>query len=210
MLCAEKVLVATGRTPVFNAEEVYKIGVNYTKQGISVNDKMETSVPGIYAVGDVTGKSMLAHSASHQGLVAAENACGHEAVMDYKAIPNCIFTSPEIAGVGLTEQECKEAGREVVISKFNFAGNGKALTMGQTDGLVKLIADAATHKVLGCHIMGAHASDLIMEGVLAVRQGLTAEQLAECIHPHPTLSEAVGEAAMGLFGDMVHQINMKK
>ena len=210
VLSAEKVLVATGRTPVFNAEEVYKLGVTYTKQGISVNEKMETTVPGIYAVGDVTGKSMLAHSASHQGLVAAENACGHEAVMDYNAIPNCIFTTPEIAGVGLTEQECKETGREVVISKFNFAGNGKALTMGQTDGLVKLIADAATHKVVGCHIMGAHASDLIMEGVLAVRQGLTAEQLVECIHPHPTLSEALGEAAMGLFGDMVHQINMKK
>ena len=153
---------------------------------------------------------MLAHTASHQGLIAAENVCGCEAAMDYAAIPGCIFTTPEIAWVGLSEQECVEAGREVKISKFNFAGNGKALTMGQTDGLVKLIADAATHKVIGCHIMGAHASDLIMEGALAVRQGLTAEQLAETIHPHPTLSEAVGEAAMGLFGEMVHQINLKK
>ena len=130
--------------------------------------------------------------------------------MDYDATPGCIFASPEIAWVGLTEQECAEAGKEVAISKFNFAGNGKAVTMGQTDGLVKLIADAATHKVIGCHIMGPHASDLIMEGVLAVRHGLTAEQLAVSIHPHPTLSEAVGEAAMGLFGDMVHQVNLKK
>lgn len=210
VLCAEKVLVATGRTPVFNAEELAKVGIAHTRQGITVNEKMETSVPGIYAVGDVTGKWMLAHAASHQGLIAAENACGCEAAMDYAAIPGCIFTTPEIAWVGLSEQECVEAGREVKISKFNFAGNGKALTMGQTDGLVKLIADAATHKVIGCHIMGAHASDLIMEGALAVRQGLTAEQLAETIHPHPTLSEAVGEAAMGLFGEMVHQINLKK
>jgi len=210
ILAAEKVLVATGRTPVFNAEELAKAGVEYTRQGISVNDEMETSVPGVYAVGDVTGKWMLAHTASHQGLVAAENACGKDEVMNYAAVPGCIFTTPEIAWVGLNEQECAAAGRKVVISKFNFAGNGKALTMGQTDGLVKLIADAETHKVIGCHIMGPHASDLVMEGVVAVRQGLTAEQLAECIHPHPTLSEAVGEAAMGLFGDMVHQVNLKK
>lgn len=210
VLSAEKVLVATGRKPIFNKVELDKAGILYTRHGITVNERMETSVPGVYAVGDVTGKWMLAHTASHQGIIAAENACGHEAIMDYDAIPGCIFTSPEIAWVGLTEQECVEAGKDIVISKFNFAGNGKALTMGQTDGLVKLIADAATHKVIGCHIMGPHASDLIMEGVLAVRHGLTAEQLAVSIHPHPTLSEAVGEAAMGLFGDMIHQVNLKK
>ena len=130
--------------------------------------------------------------------------------MHYEAIPSCIFTQPEIAQVGLTEQECKETGKQVVISKFNFMANGKAVSMGETEGLVKLIADAQTHKIVGCHIMGAHASDLIMEGLIAIQQGLTAEDLADCIHPHPTLSEAVGEAAMGLFGNMIHQVSMRK
>lgn len=210
VVTAEKVLVATGRTPLFNKEELDAVGVEYSRQGIVVDAGMQTTVPGIYAVGDATGKCMLAHTASHQGLIAAENACGKDAAMDYSAIPGCIFTTPEIAWVGLSEQECLEAGIETRISKFNFAGNGKALTMAQTDGLVKLIAAADTHKVIGCHIMGPHASDLIMEGVLAVRHGLTAEQLTEAIHPHPTLSEAVSEAAMGLFGEMVHQVNLKK
>jgi dihydrolipoamide dehydrogenase len=210
VLTAEKVLIATGRTPNINQDELNKLGVAFTRKGITVNEKMETSVPGIYAIGDVTGMSMLAHSAAHMGIVAAENICGTEAKMDYSAIPSCIFTTPEIAAVGLTEQECKAQNLDVKISKFNFAGNGKALTMGETDGLVKLIADAKTHKIVGCHIMGAHASDLIMEGTLAVQQGLTAEQVATTIHPHPTLSEAVDEAALGLFGQMIHQVTIKR
>lgn len=210
VLTAEKVLIATGRTPNINQEELNKLGVAFTRKGITVNEKMETSVPGIYAIGDVTGMSMLAHSAAHMGIVAAENICGTEAKMDYSAIPSCIFTTPEIAAVGLTEQECKAQNLDMKISKFNFAGNGKALTMGETDGLVKLIADAKTHKLLGCHIMGAHASDLIMEGTLAVQQDLTAEQVATTIHPHPTLSEAVDEAALGLFGQMIHQVTIKR
>jgi dihydrolipoamide dehydrogenase len=210
VLTAEKVLIATGRTPNINQDELNKLGVAFTRKGITVNEKMETSVPGIYAIGDVTGMSMLAHSAAHMGIVAAENICGTAAKMDYSAIPSCIFTTPEIAAVGLTEQECKAQNLDVKISKFNFAGNGKALTMGETDGLVKLIADAKTHKIVGCHIMGAHASDLIMEGTLAVQQGLTAEQVATTIHPHPTLSEAVDEAALGLFGQMIHQVTIKR
>lgn len=210
VLEAEKVLLAVGRKPVFVAEQLDKIGVAYNRKGIVVNEKMETSVPGIYAVGDVTGLSMLAHSASHQGLVAGINAMGGNASMQYDVIPSCIFTQPEIAQVGMTEQECKLAERDIVISKFNFMANGKAVSMGETDGLVKLIADAQSHKVIGVHIMGAHASDLIAEGVVALQNGLRAEEIAVCIHPHPTLSEAVGEAAMGLFGDMLHQLNMKK
>ena len=209
-LSAEKVLIATGRVPNINKEELDKLGVAYTRKGITVNASMETSVPGIYAIGDVTGMSMLAHSAAHMGIVAAANACGAQETMDYTAIPSCIFTTPEIAAVGLTEQECKAQNRKVVISKFNFAGNGKAITMGETEGLVKLIADAETHKLLGCHIMGPHASDLIMEGTLAVQMGLTAEQVATTIHPHPTLSEAVDEAALGLFGNMIHQVTLKR
>lgn len=206
----EKVLVATGRRPVLAAEELTALGIEFSKQGIKVNPKMETTVSGIYAIGDVTGRSMLAHAASHQGIVAAENACGNAAEMDYRAIPGCIFTSPEIAWVGLNEQECHAQEITFRANKFNFAGNGKALLQGQTEGFVKLIAEETTHKIIGCHIMGPHASDLIMEGVLAVQLGLTAEELTECIHPHPTLAETVGEAALGLFGSMLHQGNSKK
>ena len=206
----EKVLMATGRKPIFVEEELNKLGICYNKRGIEVNEEMETSVKGIYAIGDVTGLNMLAHTASHQGIIAALNACGQKTEMEYNAIPSCIFTAPEIACVGLTEEECKAAGREIEVNKFNFAANGKAVTMGQTEGLAKLIADKETHKIIGCHIMGPHASDMIMEGVLAVRLGLTAEQLSETIHPHPTLSEVFGEAAMGLFGEMIHQPTIKR
>jgi len=208
-LAAEKVLIATGRQPNFCLEELNNLGIAYTKHGITVDEHMQTSLPGIYAVGDVTGKSMLAHSAAHQGLVAVANILGTATVMDYKAIPSCVFTQPEIAFVGLTEQQCKEQGLPVAISKFNFAGNGKAITMGETDGLVKLIAEQTTQKILGCHIIGPHASDLIMEGTLAVQQSLTAQQLINTIHPHPTLSEAMSEAALGLFGKMLHQVNLR-
>lgn len=210
VITVEKVLVATGRRPVVAVDELAAIGVEYTKCGITVNEKMETSVQGIYAIGDVTGINMLAHTASHQGLVAAANACGVEERMDYSAIAGCIFTTPEIAWVGLTEEECQASGRSIQIGKFNFAANGKALSMGETEGLAKIIADSVTHKVLGCHIMGPHASDLIMEGVLAVRLGLTAEDLAATIHPHPTLTETMGEAAQGVFGEMIHQVTLKK
>lgn len=210
VLTAEKVLVATGRAPVFEAAELEKIGVEFTKQGITVNERLETSLPHIYAVGDVTGLSMYAHSAAHQAMVAASNACGLSEAMSYRGVPSCIFTRPEIASVGVTEQECQASGREVLISKFNFAGNGKAVSMNETEGLAKFIADAATKEIIGCHIMGPHASDLIMEGVVAVQNKLTAAQVAGCIHPHPTLSEACGEAALGLVGEMIHQISMKK
>ena len=210
ILPAETVLIATGRRPNLNPAELDKLGIAYTKKGITVNGRMQTSCPGIYAIGDVTGLSMLAHSAAHQGLVAVANICGQPEEMDYHAIPSCVFTHPETASVGLTEQECKERGLEVAISKFNFAANGKAVTLGETDGLVKLIAAQDTHKILGCHIIGPHASDLIMEGALAVQQGLTAEALTGTIHPHPTLSEAIGEAALGLFGNMLHQLNLRR
>ena len=210
ILPAAKVLIATGRRPNLNPAELDKLQIAYTKKGILVNEKMQTSAAGVYAIGDVTGLSMLAHSAAHQGLVAVANICGQSEIMDYHAIPSCVFTHPEIASVGLTEQECKERGLNPAISKFNFAANGKAVTMGETEGLVKLLADKETHRLLGCHIIGPHASDLIMEGALAVQQGLTAEALTGTIHPHPTLSEAVSEVALGLFGNMLHQVNLRR
>ncbi|MPM23556.1 Dihydrolipoyl dehydrogenase [bioreactor metagenome] len=208
-ITAEKVLIAAGRRPVTYGLGLDAAGIKYDRLGIAVSDKMETNVDGIYAIGDVNGRGMLAHAASAAGMVAAENAMGGSSIMDYSAIPSCIFTMPEIAMVGLTEQEAKLGNREVKFSRFNFAANGKAVTMGETDGLVKIVADAATGKVVGMHIMGPHASDMIMEGTLAIRNGLTAKDIAHTIHPHPSLSETVMESAHGIDGPIVHQAVIK-
>ncbi len=208
-LLVEKVLVAAGRRPAVAGLGLETAGVEYDQQGIKVDERMATSAAGIYAVGDVTGRSMLAHVASAAGLVAAENAMGQQAVMDYRAVPSCIFTKPEIATVGLTEQEACAQQLAIKVSKFNFAANGKAVTMGEADGLVKVIACAATGNMLGMHILGPHASDLIMEGALAIRNGLTAQAIAHTIHPHPTLSETVMESAHGIDGDILHQVKLK-
>ncbi|WP_371374570.1 dihydrolipoyl dehydrogenase [Sporomusa aerivorans] len=205
----EKVLVAAGRRPVTEELGLAEAGVFYDRTGINVNERMETNIPGIYAIGDVTGQSMLAHAASAAGIVAAENAMGLNSVMDYRAIPSCIFTTPEIAMVGLTEAEASNQGLSYTIGRFNFAANGKAVTMGEPDGLVKIIAAAETGKVLGMHILGPHASDLIMEGALAIQNGLTARDIAHTVHPHPTLSETVMESAHGTFGEIIHQVKMK-
>ncbi|MDD4601252.1 Dihydrolipoyl dehydrogenase [bioreactor metagenome] len=207
-IIVDKVLAATGRRPATEGLNLDVAGVNYDRSGITVNDKMETNVAGIYAIGDVTGRSMLAHVASAAGIVAAENAMGGSSVMHYGAVPSCIFTTPEIAMVGLTEQEAKAESREVTVSRFNFAANGKAVSMAETDGLVKIVAEAATGKVVGMHIMGSHASDLIMEGTLAIRNGLTAKDIAHTIHPHPSLSETVMESAHGIDGPIIHQVMM--
>lgn len=204
----EKVLVATGRRPAVNGLGLETVGIHCDRIGIKVNERMETNIPGIYAIGDVTGQSMLAHTASAAGMVAAENAMGNHSVMDYSAIPGCIFTTPEIAMVGITEEEAREKQLDFKVSKCNFAANGKAVTMGETDGLVKIIADAASGKVLGMHILGPHASDLIMEGALAIRNGLTARQIGHTVHPHPTLSETVMESAHGIYGDSIHQVKL--
>lgn len=205
---AKKVLAAIGRKPALSGLGLEAAGVEYTAKGIPVNAKMETNVAGIYAIGDVTGQFMWAHAASAEGIVAAENAMGGAKVMDYSAVPGCIFTSPEIAVVGCTEQEAAARGKEVSISKLNFAANGKAVSMGEAEGLVKIIADAENHKVIGMHLFGPHASDLIMEGAIAIRNGLTAEDIGHTIHPHPSLSETVMETAHGISGDIIHQLKI--
>ena len=208
-LVVETVLVATGRKPVVAGLGLETAGVGFSQAGILVNKKMETNIPGIYAIGDVTGQEMWAHAASAEGMVAAENALGGNSSMDYSAVPGCIFTMPEVAMVGLTEKEAQDKNIPTKVSKFNFASNGKAISMGETDGLVKIIAHADSGKVLGMHILGAHASDLIMEGAIAIRNGLTAEDIARTIHPHPSLSETVMESAHGINGDMIHQLLVK-
>lgn len=206
---AECVLIATGRSLNSQGIGLEAVGVKTERAAIQVNERMETSVSGIYAIGDVTGISLLAHVASMQGLVAAANATGGHAAMDYSAIPNCIYTDPEIASVGLSEPVAKEQGRSIKVGRFNFAALGKAMCIGETAGMVKVVADAQTDKVLGVGIVGPHATDLIAEGVLAIRHGLTAQQVAETIHSHPTLPEAMGEAMHDVHGQAIHKARLR-
>jgi len=202
---AEKVLVATGRVPYTEGLGLDELGVKQERGAIVVDEHMATNVPGIYAIGDVTGGAMLAHLASRQGEVAVENILGHPVAMDYRAVPNCVFTLPEIASVGLTEEQARAEGIDYEVARFPFSASGRALTIGETTGLVKLICERGSGKVLGMHIMGPQASDLIAEGALAIQMGATASDIAQTIHAHPTLSEAIMEAAKAAaFGQAIH------
>ena len=206
---AERVLIAAGRRLNSHGIGLETVGVKTEHGAIQVNERMETSISGLYAIGDVTGVSLLAHVASMQGLVAAANATGGHETMDYSAIPNCIYTDPEIASVGLSEPRAKEQGRAIKVGRFNFAALGKAMCIGETAGMVKVVADAQTDKVLGVGIVGPHATDIIAEGVLAVRHGLTVHQVAGTIHAHPTLPEAVGEAMHDVHGQAIHKARLR-
>jgi dihydrolipoamide dehydrogenase len=199
----DKVLVSVGRRANVEDLGLEAIGVQVDR-GVVVNDRMETDVPGVYAIGDVTGKWWLAHVASEQGVVAAENACGHPAQMDYKSVPSCVFTYPEVASVGLTEAQAQEQGYEVVVGKFPFMGNGKALTYGERVGFVKIVSEKKYGEVLGLHIVGAHASDLVLEGGLALSMEATLDEIVATIHAHPTLGEAIHEAALAAQGRAIH------
>ena len=200
----EKVLLAAGRVPELGNIDVQRLGIELDKGAIKVDEKMRTNIPGIYAVGDVVGKIMLAHVASREGIVAVENISGKEVLIDYKVVPNCLFSMPEVASVGLTEEEARKENHNIKVSKFPFIANGKALSMGETEGMVKIIADADTSELLGFHILGAHASDLIAEGTLALSMEATAFEIVNTIHAHPTLSEAIAEAAEGITGKPIH------
>ncbi|QRN86161.1 dihydrolipoyl dehydrogenase [Clostridia bacterium] len=204
---AEKALISIGRT--FNSKGLglEETGVEIGQRGeIVVDEYLKTNVENIYAIGDVTNKIQLAHVASAQGIVCVENMFkdGPAIAMKYDVVPSCIFTSPEIATVGISEAEAEEKGIEIAIGKFDFKASGKALCIGHNDGFVKIIADKATDKILGVHIMGPHATDLIAEGVLAVEKGITVEELTKTIHAHPTLSESVMEAAEAVHGMSIH------
>jgi len=197
----EKVLMAVGRSPALNVAE----GLLKLKRGfMEVNDRMETGVEGLYAIGDITGKSMLAHAASHQGMTAVDNILGINSVMRYDCVPNCIYTNPEAAGVGLTEQEARLRHGGVTCGIFPFSAIGKARTMGRSDGFVKLVAEERSGRIVGAHILGPGATELIAELTLAVRIGVTAEELAHTVHAHPTLSEASMEAALSILGMKIH------
>lgn len=202
----EKVLLAAGRVPELGNIDVQGLGIELDGRAIMVDEKMRTNIPGIYAVGDVVGKIMLAHVASREGIVAVENISGKEVLMDYRAVPNCVFSMPEVASVGLTEEEARKENNNIKVSKFPFMANGKALGMGETEGMVKIIADGDTLELLGLHILGVHASDLIAEGTLALSMEATAEEIINTIHAHPTLAEAIAEAAEGITGKPIHLV----
>lgn len=190
---ADKVLMAVGRRPNVDGLNLEAAGVDYTRKGITVNDRFETSVPGVYAIGDVTGGIMLAHAATYQGLHALNSICGQQDSIRFDLIPAAVFTMPQVATVGLTEEQCREQNLEVRCLKSFYRANGKAVSMDEPDGYCKVIVDN-DGKVLGAHIMGAHSSDLIHEIATAMNMGATLDKLQSVIHAHPTLSEVIQSA----------------
>ncbi len=198
------VLSAVGRKPNLEGLGLEEIGVRFGKKGVQVNEKMETNVPGVYAIGDVTGQWLLAHFASAQGEVAVENALGHPSKLNPRVVPRCVYTLPEVASVGLAEKEAAESGYKIKVGRFPFAASGKATAIGYREGFVKIVADSKYDEILGVHIVGPHATDLIGEAVVAMQLESTAEELARSIHPHPTLTEALMESAFDVNGMAVH------
>ena len=203
-LTAQKMLVSIGRR--YNTEGIGldKVGVRTENGRIVVNEQMQTNIPGIYAVGDVASRYLLAHVASAEGKVAAQNCLGETNEMDYQVIPWCVFTLPEIGHAGMTETEATDEGYEVKVGKFPYAASGMALGMGEADGFVKTITDADSSDILGVHIVGVHASTLIHEAAVAIRLGANAKDIAHTVHAHPTLSEMVMESAEAAYGRAVH------
>lgn len=204
-LSAEYLLVSIGRKAVTEGLNLPAAGVNVGERGwITVDSHCRTNVPGIYAIGDIGGKIWLAHLASAMALCAVENICGQREEFNYDLIPGCIFTSPEIGSIGLSEEQCKEKGLDYHVGKFPFAALGKAMAINDTVGMVKIIADKKTDQVLGVHIVGPHATDLIAEASPAMRLEITAAELGKAIHAHPTLGEAMMEAAHAVHGECAH------
>jgi len=200
---ADRVLLSTGRRPNLRGIDVDKLELEIENRVIKVNAQMQTNLPHVYAIGDLIGGVMLAHVASAEGIIAVEHIAGRSVEMKYNAIPSAIFTHPEIASVGYTEQELKASGKVYRASKFPFSANGKALALGESIGLVKILADDEG-VIVGATIMGPQASSLIPELVLAVEKGLRAEDIARTVHAHPTLPEAIMEAAHGIDGKPLH------
>ena len=199
---ADRILVSLGNKP--NLAGLERLSLEVDSKGINTNEDMSTNIKNIYAIGDVNGKYTLAHVASAEGIVAATNCMGGEERLNYQIVPSCIYSFPEIASVGLTEEEARAEGYSVIISKFPLSANGKALAEGESVGFIKIIADEKYGEILGTHIMAAHATDMISEAIISMQLEGTAHDVAKAIHPHPTLSEIVMEAAHGLVGLPIH------
>ncbi|MBI2821444.1 MAG: dihydrolipoyl dehydrogenase [Acidobacteria bacterium] len=205
---ADYLLVTVGRRPNSDGLNLEAAGVNVDAHGfIQVDSRLCTSAPGIYAIGDVVGNPMLAHKARKEAEVVAEVIAGRPAKVDYRALPAVVFTDPEVATVGLTEGQAQEKGHQTKTGKFPFAASGRALSVNETDGFVKVVIDENTKEILGVHIVGPDASDLIAEATLAIEMGSYAEDLALTIHAHPTLAESLMEAAQVALGEAIHVLN---
>lgn len=204
----EKILVTVGRRPNGDQSNLKAAGIAVDERGfVKVDAQRRTNIPHIFAIGDICGQPMLAHKASHEGVMVPEIISGINRVYDAKTVPAVVFTDPEIAAAGMTEAECRAKGfNDLLISKFPFAANGRAVSMSETEGFVKMIADKKTHVVLGVHIVGPEASNLISEAVLAIEMGARLEDIALSIHPHPTLGETMMEAAEATLGHAIHII----
>ncbi|HEX9934944.1 MAG TPA: dihydrolipoyl dehydrogenase [bacterium] len=202
----EKVLVSTGRTPNSAGMGLESAGVQVENGFVRTDSRMGTSVPGLFAAGDLAGKRLLAYTAAKEGVTAAENALGRESSMDYRVVPVTVFSDPEIACVGLTEKEALSQGREIASGLFPFAANGKALAMDETDGFVCIVSDRQNGELLGGQIAGPHASDLIHEIALGVGMRIRVKEMASILHSHPTFSEALMEAALDVSGEAIHRI----
>lgn len=207
---ADVVLVAVGRRPITQGLAIEKTGVKIEKGFIVVDERMQTSVPGIYACGDVVGQPMLAHKSSHEGELIAEIIAGKNRVNDARTIPAVVFTEPEIATAGMSKSEAEAKGHKVTEGKFPFSVSGRAMAIDEMKGFVKVIADAEDERILGVSIVGPEASDLISEAALAIEMGAYVPDVALTIHPHPTLGEAVMEAAKHAIGEAIHIANPRK
>jgi dihydrolipoamide dehydrogenase len=207
----DKLIVAVGRRPYTDNLLSEDSGVKMDERGfIFVDDNCKTEAPGVWAVGDVVRGPMLAHKASEEGVMVAERIAGHKPQVNYDCIPNVIYTSPEVAWVGKTEQEMKAEGEEYNVGTFPFAANGRAMAANAASGMVKIIADAKTDRIVGFHVVGPQASEIVAQGVIAMEFGSSAEDLALTCFAHPTLSESVHEAALGVAGGAIHIANRRK
>jgi len=206
---AEKVLVATERIPCTEGLGLETIGLKMEGPFIAANAKMETSTDGVYAVGDVVGKMMFANAASAEGIIAAENIMGRSREIDYRRIPSCVYAIPEIASVGMRETDAREGGLEIRVGRFPYRSSGRAVAMGEAEGIVKIIAEKELGEILGVHILGENATELIAECALAINLEASIEDLAEVVKGHPTLSEAIMEAALDWSKASIHQPRKK-
>jgi dihydrolipoamide dehydrogenase len=201
----DKVIVSIGRSPSTGDLGLVNLGVAADRGRILVDDHMRTNVPGIYAIGDACSSPYdLAHTAMKEGVIAAENIAGGDARMDYSAVPSCVYTQPEIATVGLAQREAEEKGLDVATGRFSFIGNGKAVSMGEAEGFIKVVADKGSGVILGAQMAGPHVTDIIAQMAIAVQNRMTVSQVTDAVFAHPTLSEALWEALEGVFGKPVH------
>ena len=206
-VCGNKILISVGRR--INHKGLEALSLEMERGFIKINDKLETSVAGVYAIGDVTGKKQLAHVASEMGIIAAENATGSNKKVNLDIVPSCIYTIPEVGSVGLSEAEALKRGFQLLIGRFPLMACGKAVATGETDGVFKIIADKETRKLLGAHLIGKSATEIIAEMTAYLKMGARLDDVIDTIHAHPTISEAVAESARDAYGCCIHMPKRK-